>query len=149
MSSAAPEPNWQPLSFLPKVTWMIDGMADEAAIQVGNMREAAARPGALDDFTLNRVIGSYTEQQGDLWMYTEQLRRWQLLPLTPTQQAEIARITARLATLDADITTILASAEQQRGQTIEAILGRSDAQLGLDVLLGKLPLPGKKPRERG
>ena len=147
MSSAAPEPNWQSLSFLPKVTWMIDGMADEAAIQIGNMREAAARPGVLDDYTVNRVISGYTEQQGDLWMYTEQLRRWQLLPLTSAQQVEIARLTARLAALDTDITTILASAEKQRGQTIEAILSRSDAQLGLDFLTGKLPSPGKrKPR---
>ena len=146
MSSAAPAPNWQPLSFLPKVTWMLDGMADEAAIQIDNMREAAMRPGALDDYTVNRVITGYTTMSDDLWMYTEQLRRWQILPLSPAQQTEIDRLTARLATLTADIATILESAEAQRGQTIEAILNRSNAQLGLDILTGKLPPPGKRPR---
>lgn len=39
-----PQPTWQPITQLPMVAWAITGMADEAAAQVGNLREVAPRP---------------------------------------------------------------------------------------------------------
>lgn len=148
MAPPQQEPNWQPLSRLPLIAEMITGMADTAATQRKNLTDAAARPGVLDNATVERVVRSYTQQQGDLWLYEEQLRRWQAGPLTPAQQREIAGLAERLAALRSDIAAILALAEQSRSQTIEAILGRSDAELGLEALLGQRtprgrPKPGK------
>lgn len=145
MGSSEPQPTRQPLSKLPMIAWAITGMADEAAAQVGNLREAQGRPHVLDDATVNRVIAAYREQQGDLWLYEEQLRRWQAGKLTPTQRTEIAGLTKRLAGLRADIATILDLAAYLKPRTIDAILARSDEELALDILTGNLAPPWAAP----
>ena len=129
MGSSEPQPTWQPLSKLPMIAWAITGMADEAATQVGNLREAQGRPHVLDDATVNRVIASYTEQQGDLWLYEEQLRRWQVGKLTTAQRTEIAGHTQRLAGLRAVIATILDRPASQQPRTMRGLVPRSDDAL--------------------
>ena len=145
MGSSEPQPTWQPLSKLPMIAWAITGMADEAAAQVGNLREAQGRPHVLDDATVNRVIASYTEQQGDLWLYEEQLRRWQAGKPTAAQRTEIAGLTKRLAGLRADIATIVDLAAYLKPRTIDAVLARSDEELALDFLTGNRPPPWAAP----
>jgi len=149
MASSDRQPTWQPLSKLPMIAWAINGMADETASQVGNLREAQKRPHVLDDATVNRVITSYTEQQGDLWLYEEQLRRWQAGKLTAAQRAEIDRLTKRLAGLRADIATILDLAAYLKPRTIDAVLARSDEELALDILTGNLAPPWAAPPAAG
>lgn len=141
MSNAETPVNWQPIAFLPELAWMVDGMTESAAEQVENLRAAQIRPGSLDDATIDRVIASYTTQRDDLWLYTEQLARWQAAPCTAAQQAEITRLTGLLGHLRADIVTVLDLAEQIKPQTIDSILSMSDAELGLAVLTGKLQPP--------
>ncbi|NTU84981.1 MAG: hypothetical protein HGA45_37390, partial [Chloroflexales bacterium] len=145
MAPPDPQPTWQPITQLPMIAWAINGMADEAAAQVGNLREAQGRPHVLDDATVNRVIASYTEQQGDLWLYEEQLRRWQAGKLTAAQSTEIASLTQRLAGLRADIATILDLAAYLKPRTIDAVLARSDEELALDSLTGNLTPPWSVP----
>lgn len=146
MAAPTPEPNWQPIAQLPMIAWAITGMADAAVAQVGNLRQAEERPHVLDDATVGRVIAAYTEQQGDLWLYEEQLRRWEAGPLTAAQRAEIAGLTQRLAGLRADIATILDLARRLKPHTIDAVLSRSDLELGLDALLGNLTPEGRRKR---
>jgi hypothetical protein len=145
MAPPDPQPTWQPISQLPMIAWAITGMADEAAIQVLNLREAQKRPHVLDDATVNRVIASYTQQQGDLWLYEEQLRRWQVGKLTAAQRQEIAGLTVRLTGLRADIATILDLAAYLKPRTIESVLARSDEELALDILTGNRPPPWPVP----
>jgi len=136
-------PSWQPISQLPLIAWAIDGMAESADEQLANLREAETRPHVLDLPTVDRVIKVYTEQQGDLWLYREQLARWGKLTLNEAQQAEVTRLEERLATLGARIDAILALAQQLRPHTIESILAKSDVDLALDVLTGKIRPPGR------
>jgi hypothetical protein len=71
---APPNPQssmWQPTWQLSMIAWAISGMADEVAVQAGNLREAQGRPHVFDDATVDGVIASYTEQQVDLWPYEE------------------------------------------------------------------------------
>jgi hypothetical protein len=89
------------------------------------------------------VIRVYTEQQGDLWLYREQLARWGKLALTAAQRAEVTRLTQRLATLGTLIDALLALAQQLRPHTIESILAKSDVEGELDVLTGKIRPPGR------
>lgn len=149
MASSDRQPTWQPLSKLPMIAWAINGMADEAATQVGNLREAQKRPHVLDDATVERVISSYTTQQGDLWLYEEQLRRWQAGKLTAAQRTEVAGLTQRLAGLRADIATILDLAAYLKPRTIDAVLARSDEELALDILTGNLAPPWAAPAAQG
>src|SRR3954463_14577180 len=91
-------PTWQPISKLPQIAWAIDGMAESAEEQLGNLRRAEDQPHVLDLPTVDRVIRVYAEQQGDLWLYQEQLTRWGRLTLTAAQRAEVTRLEQRLAT---------------------------------------------------
>jgi len=136
-------PTWQPISQLPLIAWAIDGMVGSAEEQLGNLHKAETRPHVLDLPTIDRVIRVYTEQQGDLSLYREQLARWGKLALTDAQRAEVTRLTQRLATLGAHIETLLALAAQLRPHTIESILAKSDVELALDMLSGKIRPPGR------
>ncbi|MBA3822575.1 MAG: hypothetical protein H0X24_01570 [Ktedonobacterales bacterium] len=128
-----PEPHWQPISQLPRITDALDGMLESATENLTMLRQA--RPGSLDDATVARVISVYTTQRDDLWLYTTQLQRWQAETRTPAQRAEIARLTGQLARLGDTLTTVLDLAEQLKATTIETILGKSDLEVGLDFLL--------------
>jgi hypothetical protein len=139
--------NWQPISMLPQIAWMIDGMTESAEEQLGNLHEAEDQPHVLDLPTVDRVIRLYTAQQGDLWLYREQLARWGKLALTDAQRAEVTRLEGRLATLSAHIETLLDLAQRLRPHTIESILAKSDIELALDVLSGKIRPPGR-PKKR-
>jgi hypothetical protein len=122
-------------------------MAESAEEQLANLHEAEARPHVLDLPTVDRVIRVYTEQQGDLWLYREQLTGWGRLALTDVQRAEVTRLQQRLATLGVHIEALLDLAQRLRPHTIESILAKSDVELALDVLNGKIRPPGgsKKP----
>ncbi len=141
------EPNWQPLSQLPMIAYMIDGMTESAEEQLVNMGQAEERPHVLDNATLDRLTRVYTEQQGDLWLYEGQLARWRKQSWAADQQAEIARLDQRLARLRTLIADLLARAQRLRPHTIDAILAKSDLELGLDVLTGKIR-PPTTPRGR-
>jgi len=49
------EPTWQPLSQLPMIAYMIDGMTNSAEEQLVNMGQAEERPHVLDNATLDRL----------------------------------------------------------------------------------------------
>jgi hypothetical protein len=132
---------WQPIAMLPQIAAMIDGMAESAEEQLGNLRQAEDQPHVLDLPTVDRVIRVYTEQQGDLWLYQEQLAHWGRLALAAAQRAEVARLEQRLAALRAHIAALLDLAARLRPHTIESILARPDVELALDVLSGKIRPP--------
>jgi hypothetical protein len=138
-------PTWQPIEQLPLIAWALDGMAESAEEQLANLHQADDRPHVLDLPTIDRVIRVYTEQQGDLWLYREQLARWGTLALTAAQRAEVARLEQRLAALGAMIEALLALAQRLRPHTIESILAKSDVELALDVLTGKIRPPAPPP----
>ena len=145
MAPPHPQPTWQPIAQLPTVAWAITGMADEAADMLGSLREAAPTPHVLDDATVERVIRLYTEQQDDLWLYEEQLRRWQAGRLTDAQRQEVAGLSLRLGRLRADIAAILELAAYLKPRTIDAVLARSNEELARDILSGNLAPPWSVP----
>jgi hypothetical protein len=49
----------------------------------------------------------------------------------------VDRLAAQIPTIRERITAILALAEELKGGTIEAVLAKSDAELGREFLLGK------------
>ncbi len=146
MSDPFPPPTWQPISQLPVIAWAITGMAESATEQRGHLRQAEDRPHVLDNQTVDRVIASSTQQQSDLWLYAEQLTRWQALSLTSAQRAEVVACEERLATLRTTITTILDLAAYLRLHTIETLLAMSDDELGLAVVLGTVAPPRRRTK---
>lgn len=145
MAPPNPQPTWQPISQLPTIAWAINGMADEAVDMLGSLREARPKPHVLDDATVDRVIRLYAEQRDDLWLYEEQLRRWQAGKLTASQRREVTGLSLRLVRLRADIAEILELAAYLKPRTIDAVLARSDKELARDILSGDRPPPWSTP----
>jgi len=134
-----PSPQWQPIERLPLLTTHIDGMLESATEQYETLQLAKPKPFVLDDHTVGRVIQVYTTQQGDLWLFDEQLRRWERGPLTSAQRQEVERLAGQMLQLHEVISAILRLAEQLQERTIEKVLAKSDAELGLEMLLNGWP----------
>jgi hypothetical protein len=132
-----PKVNWQPISALPLIGSMIDGLLDEAEQQYETLRSCRARPHVLDDYTVGRVIKVYTEQADDVGLYAEQLSRWSGLNVTPSQRREVDRLSEQIPRIRELISAILALAAELKGGTLETLLGKSDLEVGLEFLLGK------------
>jgi cell division septum initiation protein DivIVA len=87
------------------------------------------------------VLKVYGEQQDFLWVYEAQLERWQQESLSDEQRQQTEQMAAQLAQLKPGLSEILAIANDLKDKTIESVLGKSDAELALDVLSGKLKPP--------
>jgi len=123
---------------LPTIATHIDGMLESAREQYQTLLPAKAKPHVLDDYTVNRVKKVTTSQQKDLWLFDEQLTRWKSGKLTGEQRTEVERLVGQMKKLREQITVILALADDLAKGTIEKIMGKSDAELGLEFLLGQL-----------
>ena len=134
-----PTPTWQPITQLPLIASLIDGMLESAEEQYQTLQEARPEPHVLDDYTVGRVVEVFTTQRDDLWVFEEQLQRWNAQRLTDAQRREVSRLHGQLEQLRQVITTILALADEFKAGTIEQVLAKSDAQLGLESLLRRLP----------
>jgi hypothetical protein len=137
MPDAEPTPNWQPISFLPTLAEMIDGMLESAKEVHGSLQQARSRPHVMDDYTIGRVREVHGTQLDDLCLYEEQLSRWQTLAPTVAQQQEITRLNQQLVELRRVLTDTLALADEMKDNTIEKILAKDDFELGLEFLMGK------------
>ncbi len=99
------------------------------------LQQARPKPYVLDDDTVGRVIAVFTTQQDDLWLFDEHLRRWEAQELTDVHRREIGRLTSQFGQLRQVIAVSLALADELKGGTIEEVLVKSDAQLGLEARL--------------
>jgi hypothetical protein len=131
------EPTFHPISALPLVAAAIDGLLEGAEDQVRLLLEADQHPYALDDATVARLIRVYNEQAGDHWLFEEQLRRWSAGPLNVEQRQEVERLVRAAARLKQVTAAILSMGEALKAQTIESLLAKSDAEVGLEYLLGR------------
>ncbi len=143
-----PEPTWQPISRLPLIASIIDGMLADDQQTYATLLEARPKPHVLDDATVARTRRVFTEQQDDLWLYEEQLARWKRLDLTASQRREVERLTGQLARVREVVAAILALADELAPRTIDRILAMDDAELGLATLLGLIPSPDPPARRR-
>ena len=121
-----PSPQWQPIERLPLIATHIDGMLESASEQYETLQLAKPKPYVLDDYTVGRVLQVYTTQQGDLWLFDEQLRRWECGKLTAAQRQEVERLAGQMLQLHEVISAILRLAEQLQERTIEKVLAKSD-----------------------
>lgn len=120
--------DWQPLSFLPQLAYMIDGMLASAQDTYGPFSQIKVH----DDYTIQRGFEVTGQQIEDEWLYDKQLERWSKLPgLKPAQRNEILRLQGQMAELKKVNRDILAIAEEHEDKTVEKVLGKSDAEIAL------------------
>ncbi len=130
-------PNWQPISALPMIARMVDGLLEGAQEQYQTFQEVKDRPYVLNDAIVQRAIQVYTAQMEDIWLYEEQLARWKKEDLTSAQEQEIGRLDKQVERLRKVLTDILTLADKLKEGTIEKVLAKGDAELALEVLSGK------------
>ena len=108
---------------------------------------AAGQARSLDNAIVERVVRVYTEEVDLFAVFHEQLDRWCSGPLKVAQRQEVERLRGQLARNRAVDTAILTLADTLKVTTIDAILSKSDLELGLDVLTGQSPLfPRRRPQ---
>ncbi|MEL6456114.1 MAG: hypothetical protein AAFQ40_15535 [Cyanobacteria bacterium J06623_5] len=95
----------------------------------------------LDDYTVGRVLKVYGEQQEFMWVYEAQIERWQKESLSQTQRQQLKTMSEQLKQIKPGLVEILEIAEDVKDKTIESVLGKSDLEVALDVLSGKMPPP--------
>lgn len=134
-----PQPIWRPISWLPTITSAIDGGMASAREFHGTLDESRERPYSLDEATLARVRRVYGEQAEDVELYAEQLRRWQAGPLDSGKRQEIERLSGQVKQWRSEVAAVLQLADVLKDQTIEALLRKSDLELGIEALLGQKP----------
>ncbi len=129
--------NWQPVSFIPEIAKMIDGMLDSAQENLVNLEQAKDKPHVMDDYTVGRIFEVYRAQKADFWMYEEQLSRWQKAKLTDRQKVEIKRLQSQMVELKSVVDKNLKIGEFLKDNTIEKVMAKDDVELALEVLSGK------------
>ena len=131
-------PIWHPISQLPLIASLIDGQLEECEEQLQNLRPEGRKAPVLDDALVQRIIRVYREQQEMVPVFAEQLSRWKREPLTDEQRHEIARLERQLERYRTVVNDILALAHDHQEFTIEKVLAKDDAEVGLDYLFGKM-----------
>lgn len=130
-------PQWSSISPLPLLATIIDGMLENAQENHLNLKAASHRPHLLNDYTINRMIRTYTEQQQDLSLYEEQLSYWRKEELDIDQRYEVKRLTSQVGRLRETLSATLSLAGELKAGTIELTLGRENVELAIDLLSGK------------
>jgi len=133
--SVSPQPQWQGIEALGMLATHIDGMLEADREQYETLLEAQPKPHVLDDYTVNRVIKAFTTQRGDFWMFEEQLQRWQTGEVTEDQSTEVTRLVEQMRLLRENNQKVLDLAAELSKGTIEKVMAKDDAQLGLEFLL--------------
>ncbi len=133
-----PQPRWQEIEALWTFATHIDGMLESSQEQYETLQEAKPKPHVLDDYTVNRVISAFTTQIADLWLFDEQVQRWQAETLTTEQRTEVVRLVEQMRRLREVDNQILELAKELSRGTIEKVMAKSDEQLGLEFLMGML-----------
>ena len=136
----SPTPRFHPITALPMIAEAIDGMLSDAQTQWPNLDVVRDKPYVLDDATIERLIRCYSEQRSYVPIYKEQLARWAKLDLTGEQRATVKRSQGQINDLDRILSDILDLAQELKKNTIEKLLAKDDAEVALDVLLGKLKM---------
>ena len=145
MAADTNEPTWQPLSRLGLIAALIDEGLRGSREQYALLLEAKHRPHVLDDETIERTVAVYTDARADVDLYDAQLRRWASQHPSPGQRREIDRLSLQLADLHEAVDNILGLADELAGVTIEAVLAKSDLEVGLEALFGGRILDPRTP----
>jgi hypothetical protein len=90
------------------------------------------------------MLQVYGEQHAFLWVYDEQVMRWQREVLTNEQRLMLEGMAQQLIELNSALTEILSMADAFKGKTIESILGKSDLEIAMEFLSGDLQPPSER-----
>lgn len=139
---------WQPISALPQIAAVMDGLLEEIQEFHATLGEARGKPHVMDDDTLDQVDRQYQERVEFLELFAEQLRRWQALDLTAGQRTEIEVLAGEVKAAHTAADGVLALSAELREGTIDRVMELSDMEIGLMTILGMTPAQFKALKKR-
>lgn len=123
---------------------MVSEQLADVQQQLDTLKSVQSRPHVLDKATVERMLQVYGEQHTFLWVYDEQVMRWQREALTDEQRLMLEEMAQQLIELDSALTEILSMAEAFKGKTIESIVGKTDLEIAMEFLSGDLQPPSER-----
>ena len=136
------QPQWQPISMLPMLADLLDEQLDEVQIVLDSLRQARSKPHVMDDYTIGRVIDSYSEQREFIMsIYPEQTARWRKAVKTATQRESVEQFGALFSKVVGQMDEAIALAKVLSAGTIDKILGMKDGELAEALMTGKMAFP--------
>jgi hypothetical protein len=123
-------PNWQPLSQLPLLASMVQGILENTEEQYQTFLEVADKPHVLNDAIVQRAQRLYTTQLDDANLYEAQTKHWQQEKMTTAQQKTVDKILENLTRIRELSRTILRLLSEIEKGTIDRIMAMSDEDLG-------------------
>jgi hypothetical protein len=137
------EQNWYPIG---RVGWFTQHVREGIEVTTGQLellRPALAEPYQLDDATVARIIRVHQDQAADLALFQNQADRWNAVSdLDATQRAAVGKYEAAIGELRRVNAEVLAAAERLRSVTIEALLAKSDLDVGIEAVARGWAGPG-------
>jgi len=88
------------------------------------------------------------EQAEDVELYAEQLLRWQAGRLDGGQGQVIERLSSQVERWRREVAATLGLADELKDQTIEALMRKSDLELGIEALFGQKPRRRRRARSK-
>jgi hypothetical protein len=134
------QPDWKSISWLPTMTEHLQGMLQASREQLDMLGPALEQPYKLDDATVDRMKRAFQTQLDDLWLWQEQGRRWregEHGELTGDQKAGVEKMQGLVEKIRDVDTKVLQATEKISKVTIDKLLAKSDAQVGLEALSGR------------
>ncbi|SIO86148.1 hypothetical protein [Nocardiopsis sp. JB363] len=138
--SAEEQPDWKSPTWLPTMTEHLEGMLQASREQLDMLGPALAQPYKLDDATVDRMKRAFQIQLDDLWLWEEQARRWREGlhgDLTDAQKAGVEKMQGLVKQIRDVDTKVLDASEKISQVTIDKLMAKSDAQVGLEALTGR------------
>lgn len=130
--------NWYGLNMLPLYVEMGDGQLQASLEQLKNLQKVQLKPHVLNDEMLHRIIKVHTSQNTDNWVFFEQCKKWREQNPNDEQLGLIAQVERNAYEREQVNHQILKLASSFKGKTIESILAKDPAELGLEFCLPPL-----------
>jgi hypothetical protein len=128
------EPNWQPITALPMLSRHIETGLAGAREQLALLERARPKPYVLDQPTIARVKRVSSETAEDMELFARQAEVWRAGTLTDAQRRGVDAYATLVEQMRESTAAVLALADELADGTIETVLAKSDAELGLEAL---------------
>lgn len=137
------EPNWYPIDMVGWFTEHVREGVDVTGGQLDLLAPALAEPYRLDDATVARIVRVHQDQAADLVLFQNQADRWNAMPgLDAAQRAAVAEYEAAIGELARLNVEVLSAAARLRPVIIEALLAKSDLEVGIEAVARDWAGPG-------
>ena len=128
------QPDWNPIEYLPIYMGLLREVYASNKEQYDNLSKARHKPHVLDNYTMQRVIKTYSDQKKEVWIWESQIKRWAQLSLNLLQKEIIEGLQDNLEEIKKLNSKILALASELEPQTIDRILEKEEGELALEFV---------------